>query len=545
MKLSKTAHALALLLFGLGLATNGYSQSFLTNGLKAYYPFNGNANDASGRGMNGVVNGVTLATDRFWQANSAYRFNGSSWVQLPDAVLPVAASEFTLSAWVLADRGPYNTGLEQIVQLSTRTGEAGLGTGGLGSGSWTVGVKLQNVQGYSSGGPMISNNWAQVVGIYKQGQSLQFWVNGSLIQSNGIPNAALYTDAGWPLNSAIGIYDYDSSPSAGFKGVIDDVRIYNRALPASEVQQLYQYESQPPPCTPHAATATASVVNSFFVGATMTDSGCGYTNTPSVRIIGGGGSGAQAVAVVTNGIVMAVNPTDAGNGYTSTPLVVIEPPFIPRPTMGIATFSLLNFTNVAAGTNYQLQYLSHTTWSNLGSVFTAVSSTFTQFVSGAASPNRYRLASSPVPAQAYATPQVVNGFVVGAAITSGGSGYTSSPTVSIVPNGSGSNATAIAAVSSGMVTNIEITEAGRGYTKMPTIVIAPPPVNALWPTVAPAVRLSLGSLAPYDTYQLEFMPVLGGAWGNLGPPFSSTSTTNTLDLTISGNSGFFRVKYVP
>ena len=35
-----------------------------TNGLVAYYPFNGNANDASGNGNHGTVNGAILANDQ-------------------------------------------------------------------------------------------------------------------------------------------------------------------------------------------------------------------------------------------------------------------------------------------------------------------------------------------------------------------------------------------------------------------------------------------------------------------------------------------------
>jgi hypothetical protein len=49
-----------------------------TNGLVAYYPFNGNANDASGNGNNGVVNGATLTTDRFGDVGKAYSFDGNS-----------------------------------------------------------------------------------------------------------------------------------------------------------------------------------------------------------------------------------------------------------------------------------------------------------------------------------------------------------------------------------------------------------------------------------------------------------------------------------
>ena len=69
MKFSKSAYTVSLLIVGLGLAVNGYSQSWLTNGLVAYWPFNGSANDASGNGHNGTVYRATLTTNRFGNAN--------------------------------------------------------------------------------------------------------------------------------------------------------------------------------------------------------------------------------------------------------------------------------------------------------------------------------------------------------------------------------------------------------------------------------------------------------------------------------------------
>jgi hypothetical protein len=59
------------------LTLNGVD-SALWEGLVGYYPFNWNANDVSGNGINGVVNGATLTTDRFGIANSAYNFGNSS-----------------------------------------------------------------------------------------------------------------------------------------------------------------------------------------------------------------------------------------------------------------------------------------------------------------------------------------------------------------------------------------------------------------------------------------------------------------------------------
>ena len=296
---------------------------------------------------------------------------------------------------------------------------------------------------------------------------------------------------------------------------------------------------------PHAATATATVVHDFVVGAAVTDEGFGYTNTPAVRIIGGGGSGAVAVAVVSNEVVVAVNILDAGEGYTNAPAIVIAPPFIAQPTIRIAARSLLSFTNLAVGTNYQLQSFLAGAWINIGPAFTAAGSTFTQYVPGTASSNGYCLAATPVPSQAYATAQVVNGFVVGATVTSGGSGYGSNVLVTILSEGSGSNAAAIATVSGGTVTGITITSAGIGYINTPAIIIAPPPANALWPTVTQVMELDFGSLSPYDNYQLEFTPVAGGAWSNLGIPFTPTSAASTQYVNASGSAGFFRVEYAP
>ncbi len=61
-------------------ATNVMAQnipSYLPKeGLVGYWPFNGNANDESGNGNHGTVNGATLSSDRNGVANSAYNFDG-------------------------------------------------------------------------------------------------------------------------------------------------------------------------------------------------------------------------------------------------------------------------------------------------------------------------------------------------------------------------------------------------------------------------------------------------------------------------------------
>jgi hypothetical protein len=86
------------------------------------------------------------------------------------------------------------------------------------------------------------------------------------------------------------------------------------------------------------------------------------------------------------------------------------------------------------------------------------------------------IAGNPGPA-AEASATITNGFVIGAMVTHGGSGYTSAPPVTITGNGTG--ATATATVSNGVVTGINITNAGSGYTISATITISPPPAPFL------------------------------------------------------------------
>jgi hypothetical protein len=524
---------------------------FETNGLVAYYPFNGNANDESTNGNNGTVYGATLTTDRFGKANSAYSFDGlTDYISIPDAPSLDPATAISVSAWIKVAKSSTSCGIvskfgadnSMIGQWVLKQGVLG-GIQGL-SGYVVNASQAAHGEAFSPG-QLIDGVWHQLMMTY----------NGSIVvlyeDGNAVANSPLVGNIEvYPQAVEIGRW-YHGLNNGGnnyyYSGLIDDVRIYNRALSSNEVGQLYAIESVPPspPCAPYDATATATVDHEFVVAAPITDGGCGYTNTPGVRIIGGGGSGAEAVAVVSNGVVVAVNILDAGLGYTSTPVMVIEPPFIPQPTMGIAAVSLLSVTNAGSGSSYQLQVFSEGTWANIGAAFTATSSTFTQYVAGTAGPNSYRLATTPVPLQAYATAEVVDGFVIAATVTSGGSGYTTNPAVTIIGNGAGSNATAIAHVSGGSVTNVTVTDAGIGYTNGATIVIAPPPANALWPTVTQVMELDFAGLSPYDNYQLEFTPSGGGSWTNLGTPFTPTSPTSTQYISVSGNEGFFRVKYVP
>ena len=68
---------LGIITLALALGAPAQAQTFLTNGLVAYYPLDGNAVDASGNGNNGVPVNVAFTTDRFGVAGGAAQFSGA------------------------------------------------------------------------------------------------------------------------------------------------------------------------------------------------------------------------------------------------------------------------------------------------------------------------------------------------------------------------------------------------------------------------------------------------------------------------------------
>ena len=135
------------------------------------------------------------------------------------------------------------------------------------------------------------------------------------------------------------------------------------------------------PPVPTAATATPTVFNGFVVAATVTSGSYGYTNPPSVQILGGGGSGAQAVAVLSNGVVTSVTILSAGAGYSSTPTIVIAPPPFGM-AVSIAPAFGLNCLGLTAGLSYQVQSSPNLSgWTNFTSSFVASSSSNSFFFS--------------------------------------------------------------------------------------------------------------------------------------------------------------------
>lgn len=307
-----------------------HAQAFLTNGLVAYYPFDGNANDASGNGNNGVVQGATLTTNRFGMSSNAYAFDGvQSRIQIPETLFSGTNSAVTISAWVTTDNGPYS-GNEEIFEKSSVNGEMDMS---INANQFIFGPVLSNPYGgIFIGTPLNSNCVTHLAGVYQQGQGVWLYTNGILANSvTGIPNSTLWVDtSGFPLASAIGIYDYTPAPYDAFHGVIDDVRVYTRALSASEVQQLYQYESVPQASLPPIISSLTPAIG--LPGTNVTISGLNFSPVASNNIVYFGAVRAAVTAASATNLTVT-----APVGATFAPVTVTvngltaysDQPFLP------------------------------------------------------------------------------------------------------------------------------------------------------------------------------------------------------------------------
>ena len=105
MKLLQTP---AILLSVVGAAYAQIPSNIPTNGLQAWYPFNGNANDESGNAHHGTVSGATPSRDRFLQLNKAYTYNGTnSTINYGNGVN--MSVTFSVSFWVRTTMSGFTT----------------------------------------------------------------------------------------------------------------------------------------------------------------------------------------------------------------------------------------------------------------------------------------------------------------------------------------------------------------------------------------------------------------------------------------------------
>jgi len=263
----------ALFAVALGLNLSAQVPNYVpTEGLVAWYPFNGNANDESGNGNDGVAENVTAEFDRFGNVNGAFGFQGQNCCGQPDELVQQVVIEnsiinlggdYSVSAWFLSSNiekyqqclfnSIPHTGF--VVEYNNEHAPD-VTTVGLGPGNayWNTLYQHGPFADYTE------NQWYQVVFV-KQNANFHLYIDGALDWESTYGFADVYNlEVGIRFGSIGGGHQI-------MNGSLDDCGIWNRALTEEEVLALYNTD-------PPISGCTDSTACNFDSEATSDDGSC-------------------------------------------------------------------------------------------------------------------------------------------------------------------------------------------------------------------------------------------------------------------------------
>ncbi|MEJ5261800.1 MAG: LamG-like jellyroll fold domain-containing protein [Ignavibacterium sp.] len=205
----------------------------INQGLVAHYKFDGNFIDYSGNNNHGTGFNTMFETDRFYQLNKSVYFNGTnSYVSIPNsASLSSPINSLSISIWFYLEQAYYihNPFLTKSDQLN-QSGQFSLNYCNCTFGN-IIDLNLGNTPNYVYHSFNL-NEWYHLVVTYT-GQTIKFYENGIFIGQTSFWGNIQADEL--PLEfgrNMPGLPDY-------YHGRLDDVRIYNRALSETEIQELY------------------------------------------------------------------------------------------------------------------------------------------------------------------------------------------------------------------------------------------------------------------------------------------------------------------
>ncbi|MDO8522827.1 MAG: glycosyl hydrolase [bacterium] len=197
-----------------------------------YLKFEGNALDSSGNNNNGIlVNGPIFVTGKVGQGQ-ALKFDGvNDYVNANNSSsMNITGSALSVSAWI-----NYSSNFNNAFINKESSYELGIsGTGTLKSAIWTTAGWIW----VDSNIAVPKNQWVLVSTTY-DGTNDRFYINGVLVNTQAHPNGGAITGSSNPLRIAA------RGVGAGTNFVpvsLDDIRIYNRALSASDIVNIYNAE---------------------------------------------------------------------------------------------------------------------------------------------------------------------------------------------------------------------------------------------------------------------------------------------------------------
>jgi len=264
---SKSILLTAAVTISLATATMAQVPDYLpTNGLVGWWPFNGNANDESGNGNNGSVNGATLTSDRFGNANNSYRFDGVDDYIGTNLSGITGQNSRTISFWFNSNNN--TSGIKTMVGYGEHASSIPQGS--------RFDCTIENAKpsidiGYTFASYVVNNiqnNWKYYTVAYESSygttvQAIKLYIDGVLQQNPSILDTFILINTGNLYKVFFGA-PYTNPSGNSFNGKLDDIGIWNRALTQQEITNLYTATN----CANNTAISTQT--NSLTTSSTAT-----------------------------------------------------------------------------------------------------------------------------------------------------------------------------------------------------------------------------------------------------------------------------------
>src|SRR3954452_3738736 len=196
--------------------------------------------DLSGHGNNGTLGSTpgADANDPTWirglMFGSALRFDGNDFVRIPDSPA-LSPQNLTVSSWVRAAQSPGTN--RYIIGKGADTCNAasyGLYTtysGGLRFYVWN-GREISS--GLADPAQVFNGKWHHIAGTW-DGSSAKLFIDGKLVPGGSTVDNAGPIDYGLPTSGDVGVGDYLGTCDLFYTGDVDDLAIFNQALPVDRI----------------------------------------------------------------------------------------------------------------------------------------------------------------------------------------------------------------------------------------------------------------------------------------------------------------------
>lgn len=300
------------------------SQTYPTNGLVGYYPFDNTANDFSGNNNHGTVHGATPTTNRFGVANKAYDFNGiNNYIEVNtsntlDSI--EIKNSVSIAGWVFVRDWYQGWNIFNMVNRWKAAGDDGWAFEIFDKYANYIALTPATASSTITQAPFtpVFYTWYHVAVTYNRAgdDSTRLYVNGTKIKTLKASQHLINTNHG-PLYFAWSRYAVDEFSD----GKLDDFIIYNRALTDQEISTIYD-----PSVTTSFNSSSQTICEGETVQLTNTSTG---SNTFSWNFGDGGTSTLQSpqhtyTLAGTYTITLSASSGTVVSG-TATKTVVVKP----------------------------------------------------------------------------------------------------------------------------------------------------------------------------------------------------------------------------